>query len=118
MPSIALIDDILSALPTLVRRTERGFPACQVCKRKVKHPVAGTDGLYWYFGHSRCVPQDYWMPGEDFVRLEDVLDWAFHLAEKSTLGRASWLKVVAYVRPQWLSAAREVMHRYFDALQE
>jgi hypothetical protein len=118
MPSIVLIDDILSALPTPVPRTARGFPACQVCNRKVKYPIAATDGLNWYFGHAGCVPKNYWMPGEDFESLEAVLDWAFHLAEKSTLGRASWLKLVGYVRPQWLPAAREVMHRYFATLQQ
>jgi hypothetical protein len=115
MPSIAVIDDVLNALPTSVPRRVSGFPPCEICGRKTTNPCAATDSLIWYFGHAKCVPKDYWIPNEDFEHLEAVLDWAYHLAEKSTLGRASWLKLVAYVRPQWLTAAREVMHRYFAA---
>jgi hypothetical protein len=57
------------------------------------------------------------MRGEDFNRLEEVLDWAYHLSEKCTLGRGSWLDVVAYVRPEWEPAAREVMYRFFATEQ-
>ena len=113
MPSIIIKDDVFRALDESIPRHFVGFPPCQVCKRRVKCPIAGTDGLNWYFGHARCVPHEYWMRGEDFNHLEVVLDWAYHLSEKSMLGRESWLHVVGYVRPQWATAAREVMNRFF-----
>ena len=113
MPSIAVIDEVLSALPRSVPRIVSGFPPCEICRHRTKNPCAATAGVNWYFGHTRCVPSGYWMPARDFEYLEAVLDWAYHLSEKLTLGRKSWLEVVGYVRPQWLPAAREVMHRYF-----
>jgi hypothetical protein len=117
MPSYAVVRDVLKAIGTSVPKKLSGFPPCQVCGRKVKYPIAATDGLYWYFGHNKCLPDCYWILGADFNRLEKVLDWAFHLSEKSTLGRGSWLDVVAYVRPEWEPAAREVMHRFFATNQ-
>lgn len=113
MPSFAVVQDVLNAVGTSVPKTLSGFAPCQVCGRKVKYAIAATDGLYWCFGHCECVPSGYWMPGEDFNRLEAVLDWAYHLSEKCILGRRSWLDVVAYVRPEWEAAAREVMRRFF-----
>jgi hypothetical protein len=118
MPSVGVIDEVLNAVPTSVPRIVSGFPPCEICGRRTKNPCAATDGVNWYFGHTRCVPSGYWMPARDFERLEAVLDWAYHLSEKLTLGRKSWLEVVGYVRPQWLPAAREVMHRYFAARQQ
>lgn len=113
MPSYAVVEDVLNTISASLPKTLGGFPPCQICNRSVKHPIAATNGLYWYFGHPRCVPNGYWMHGEDFNHLASVLDWAYHLSEKHTLDRESWLELVAYVRPQWEPAAREVVHRFF-----
>jgi len=118
MPSITIVEDVLNNLDPSICRFTRGFPPCQVCHRVVRNGLASTDGLHWSFGHPSCVPSGYWMPARDFECLEAVLDWAYHLSEKLTLGRRSWLDLIEYVRPQWLPAAREVMHRYFAALQQ
>jgi hypothetical protein len=110
--SVSIVEEVLQSHAELPR-TASGYPSCQVCHRKVARPVAASDGFNWAFGHSRCVPRGYFMAGEDFNRIESVLDWAYHLSEKRTLGRASWLDVVNYVRPLWRPAAKEVMHRVF-----
>jgi len=114
MASIAIVGEVLNSLGPEIPRRILGYPPCQVCGRRVKRPFAGTDGVWWLFGHARCVPGSYWMNGSDFERLDEVLDWAFHLTEKHSMGRYSWLEVVSYVRPQWHAAAKEIMDRFFS----
>ena len=114
MPSISIVADVLNdpknqGLP----KTLIGLPRCQKCHRKVKVGFAATDGRQWSFGHASCTPNRYWMKASDFEQLAEVLDWAYHLAEKETLDFGSWLKVVEYVRPQWIAAVKEVTDRYF-----
>jgi hypothetical protein len=118
MPSITIVDDVLNEFAPTVPTKILYFPPCQLCKRKVNNGFAATDGWQWSFGHARCTPNGYWMKASDFEHLAEVLDWAYHLAEKETLDFSSWFKVVEYVRPLWLAAVREVAERYFAARYE
>jgi hypothetical protein len=114
VPSIRIVVDVLNhpkyqALPKIVV----GFPRCQKCHRKVKVGFAVTDGWQWSFGHASFTPNGYWIKASDFEQLAEVLDWAFHLAEKQGMDLHSWLAIVEYVRPQWLPAVKEVLDRFF-----
>ena len=108
-----IIGQVLNGIDASMPRHVVGFPLCQACHRKVTNAFAGTDGIDWFFGHARCTPDHFWMPGRDFEHLAEVLDWAFHLAGKGHLGLGSWIKLVEYVRPDWVPAVKALVELYF-----